>query len=675
MPRGFGGGFGGGGMGGGGNRAAAHMRLDDVDGAELRSSRQRFDAYRRRWRSRKDAWSQSRKRGRDAPRAHVGRYVTWLRPFWRLIAGVMVLGLVIAGMDALRPIFIGEMINAVTGAENYVLADYFAGWEPLDILGVLGISALVVLLASRVIGLVRNVLMIQLGMSTAHRLRSQLYDRFIHLSASELHDLKSGGVISRLSTDVDHTTDLVNRGVIQPVMAIVRLVIVVAVMLWYSWPVTLLAMTMLTVMAVIHHLTMRRIRPIFRSMGSDRASIDGRVAETFGGIRVVRSFARETHESLDYAVGHHTVIRKQVWARLLMHVCGMFWEILTPLVGLVVIWVGGYYILDGQLNIGEVVAVQMLAGQILHPVTQIVQSMTETQRSLASMDRVYEVLDKQNEKPDRPDALPAPTAVGELQFKQVWFNYSAELAELQPQPADDESWALKDLNLTIPGGATVALVGHSGAGKSTIADLVARFHDPTTGAVTLNGVDLRDYRLHDYRELLGVVQQETFLFDGSIRDNIRYGRRDATDAEVEDAARRANAMEFIEPMADGLDSIIGERGVKLSGGQRQRLSIARAILADPKILVLDEATSNLDTQSEQLIQQSIDELLKGRTTIIVAHRLSTIQRADLIVVLDHGRLIEQGTHAELIKQGGMYAEMVERQRSDQVDGLVERAML
>src|SRR5262249_31031178 len=252
-----------------------------------------------------------------------------------------------------------------------------------------------------------------------------------------------------------------------------------------------------------------------------------------------------------------------------------------------------------------------------------------------------EVLAMPEDKPDPPDALDAPDRVREVHFADVYFEYRAG------EPV------VKDFDLVVPGGSVVALVGRSGAGKTTVTDLVARFHDPTRGQILVNGTDIRQFRLHSYRELIAIVQQEVFLFDGTVRDNIAYGRRGATEAEIIDAARRAHAHEFITALPEGYESLVGERGVKLSGGQRQRLAIARAILAAPEILILDEATSNLDTESEQYIQQSMQDLLKGRTSFVIAHRLSTITHADIIVVIEAGRIVERGTHDELMRSRGM----------------------
>jgi ATP-binding cassette, subfamily B, bacterial len=371
----------------------------------------------------------------------------------------------------------------------------------------------------------------------------------------------------------------------------------------------------------------------------------------------VRAFGRELRELIEYMRGRHTVLRKELFAHRREMVLWTSWGLLLGAVNVVIVWYGGYLNLMGRASIGDIMAFQWYTFLLMNPVWNIVNSFSELQRSLAAMERVFDVLGMENDKPDRPDARDAPRVAHEVQFEDVEFEYR----EGRP--------VVREFNVTVPGGTVIALGGRSGAGKTTVTDLVARFHDPTRGRILLNGSDIRDFKLATYRDLLAIVQQDVFLFDGSVRDNIAYGRHDASDAEVEDAARRANAHEFIDRLPDRYDTFVGERGVKLSGGQQQRLAIARAILASPQILILDEATSNLDTESEQLIQASMASLLAGRTTFVIAHRLSTIRRADLILLMEDGRIIERGTHEELMRAKGGYHDMVLRQmEANQQDG-------
>src|SRR5678815_2054704 len=306
----------------------------------------------------------------------------------------------------------------------------------------------------------------------------------------------------------------------------------------------------------------KRIRPIYRVVRKDVEAIDGRVGETFSGIRVVRAFGREARELVDYMRGRHTVLRKEMFAHRRETILWTSWGLLTAAVNVVIVWYGGYLNVVGRATIGDIMAFQWYTFLLMNPVWNIVNSFSELQRSLAAMERVFEVLAMADDKPDKPDARDAPQLVREIRFDNVEFEYR----EGQP--------VVRDFNVVVPGGSVVALVGRSGAGKTTVTDLVARFHDPTRGRILLNGTDIRDFRLASYRDLLALVQQEVFLFDGSVRENIAYGRRDATPAEVEDAAHRANAHEFIVKLPDQYETFVGERGGKLSGGQQQRLAIA-----------------------------------------------------------------------------------------------------
>jgi ATP-binding cassette, subfamily B, bacterial len=443
--------------------------------------------------------------------------------------------------------------------------------------------------------------------------------------------------------------------VVSPSVSVIRLLVGVTVLMLLNWRLALTAMLIIPGVMVMSLGFTRRIRPIYRTVRKDVEAIDGRVGETFSGIRVVRAFARETRELVEYLSGRHTVLRKELFAHRRELLVWTSWGLLTSAVNIVIVWYGGYLNVLGRASIGDIMAFQWYTFLLMGPVWNIVNSFSELQRSLAAMERVFEVLGMDHDKPDRPDAVNAPAIVREVRFEAVDFEYR----EGQP--------VVRDFTVIVPGGSVVALVGRSGAGKTTVTDLVARFHDPTRGRILVNDIDIRQFRLSTYRELLAIVQQDVFLFDGSARDNIAYGRKEATDAEVEDAARRANAHEFIERLPQGYETTIGERGVKLSGGQQQRLAIARAVLASPQILILDEATSNLDTESEQLIQASMSALLAGRTTFVIAHRLSTIRRADLILLMEDGRILERGTHDELMTARGTYFKMVRRQMEAAVE--------
>ena len=486
-------------------------------------------------------------------------------------------------------------------------------------------------------------------------LRRSLFDRLLHLPLPKLWDMKTGGILSRLTGDVDTTTGLLQMAVISPSLSLIRLLIAVTILMVLNWRLALTALAIIPGVMAISFSFSRRIRPIYRSVRKDAETVDGRVGETFSGIRVVRAFGRETRELLAYMIGRHTVLRKELFAHRRELLVFTSWGMLSAAVNVVIVWYGGYLNIVGRASVGDIMAFQWYTMLLMNPVWNIVNSFSELQRSLAAMERVFEILGLPADKPDRPDAYDAPAVVQDLEFENVEFEYR----EGRP--------VVRDFNVVVPGGSVVALVGRSGAGKTTVTDLVARFHDPTQGRILLNGTDIRDFYLTSYRALLAIVQQDVFLFDGSVRDNIAYGRHRATTAEVEDAARRANAHEFIVRLPEQYETFIGERGVKLSGGQCQRLAIARAILASPQILILDEATSNLDTESEQLIQASMATLLAGRTTFVIAHRLSTIRRADLILLMEDGRVIERGTHDELMEARGVYYRMVLRQMQSAVE--------
>jgi ATP-binding cassette subfamily B protein/subfamily B ATP-binding cassette protein MsbA len=580
---------------------------------------------------------------RRARRDYIRDYLRWLTPHRYAVGFVLALAFVAAGLQMIEPLFMRFIIDRV------LLNSTLDGPARVARLNATGATFLAVILVSNLMGAFRDYRQRQLNVQVMLSLRQSLFDRLLHLPLPRLWDMKTGGILSRLTGDVDTTTGLLQMALISPSVSIVRLIIALAVLFSMNWRLALTALAIVPGVMVISFVSARRVRPIYRSLRKDAEQIDGRVGETFSGIRIVRTFRRETRELLEYMRGRHTVVRKELFAHRREMVLWTTWSILLGAVNVVIVWYGGYLNLIGRASIGDIMAFQWYTFLLLNPVWQIVNSFSELQRSLAAMERVFEALAMPNDKPDRPGAAEAPRVVREIRFDHVTFEYR----EGHP--------VVHDFDVVVPGGSIVALVGRSGAGKTTVTDLVARFHDPTQGRILLNGTDIRDFRLQSYRSLLAIVQQDVFLFDGSVRDNIAYGRHHASHADIEGAARRANAHEFIEKLPEGYDTFIGERGVKLSGGQQQRLAIARAILASPEILILDEATSNLDTESEQLIQASTEELLAERTTFVIAHRLSTVRRASLILLMENGRIVERGSHAELMAAGGAYRAMVLRQ--------------
>src|SRR5262245_8190782 len=580
-------------------------------------------------------------------RRYLREYFRWLEQNRTAVLAFRFLAITHAALEMLEPLFMRFMVDRV------LLNPTLDGTTRFARLDLAGTAFLTLIVGSNLLNAFKENRQRLLNTRLMLALRRTLFERLLHLPLPKLHDMKTGGILSRLTGDVDKTTGFLQMAIVSPAIALLRLAIAVGILFALNWRLALTAMAVIPGIIVIRYLSSKRIRPIYRSIRKDAQITDGRGGATFSGIRVVRAFRREVNERLEYMRSRHTVLRKEMFAQRRELVIWTSWGLIMGAINVVIIWYGGVLNLRGGASIGDIMAFQWYVWLLLGPVWNIVNTFSELQRSLAAMERVFEVLAMPADKPDRPDAKPAPKTVREIRFENVSFEYR----ENQP--------VVRNLSVTVPSGSVIALVGRSGAGKTTVTDLVARFHDPTTGWITLNGMDIRDYKLSTYRDLLAVVQQEVFLFDGTVRDNIAYGWNAASDADVEDAARRANAHAFTVRFPDGYRTFIGERGVKLSGGQQQRLAIARAIVKKPEILILDEATSNLDTESEQRIPAAMTGLLAGRTTFIIAHRLSTVHRADLILVMEDGNVIERGTHDELMAARGSYYEMVQRQAESQ----------
>ncbi|MFO1064175.1 MAG: ABC transporter ATP-binding protein [Pirellulales bacterium] len=480
-------------------------------------------------------------------------------------------------------------------------------------------------------------------------IRRRVFSHALRLPLHRVQALKSGGATSLIREDAGGIAELIFNMLYNPWQAIIQLLGSLVVLLIVDWRLMVGGILLLPAVWLTHRTWIHRVRPLYKDIRSRRQQIDGNTTETFGGIRVVRTFARDKSESTRFILGTHLLARQQLMVWWSTRLIEIVWEVLIPLSSTALLVYGGYQILQHELSLGDLMMFLVYLTMLLGPIASIASSAMQFQNNLAGLDRVLDILSEEQEDAGNPGAadIAKEDVAGSIEFRNVNFKY----------PGTDR-WVLEDISFTAPAGSMIALVGRSGAGKTTLCNLVSRFYAPTSGTILLDGRNLSDIRLEAYRRLLGVVEQDVFLFDGTVRENIAYGRRGATDAEIESAVQAAAADAFIAALPDKLDTRIGERGVKLSGGQRQRLAIARAILADPRILILDEATSNLDSESERQIQSGLTRLLEGRTAFAIAHRLSTITHADLILVVDNGRIVERGTHQELMARGGIYRNMV-----------------
>jgi subfamily B ATP-binding cassette protein MsbA len=469
---------------------------------------------------------------------------------------------------------------------------------------------------------------------------------------------QAGQLISRIMTDAEGIRNLVGTGLVQLTGSIVTAVLALAYLFYLNWSLTLATLGALALFGGGMALAFKRLRPLFRERGRINAEVTGRLNETLGGIRIVKTYTAEKREELVFTKGVHRLFRNIAQSITGVSAITAFSTVVVGLIGMMMIVVGGRAILSGAMTVGDFITYILFTGLMAAPVVQIASIGTQISEAFAGLDRIRELLQTPTEDQEDHARAPLGPIAGEVVFDDVTFEYNPGVP------------VLKHVSFRAPAGTTTALVGSSGSGKSTLISLVMAFNRPLSGRVLIDGRDLTTIRLRDYRSQLGVVLQDNFLFDGTIADNLRYGSPEATREQILEVSRIAHADEFIEEFPDKYDTVVGERGVKLSGGQRQRVAIARAILADPRILVLDEATSSLDSESEAKIQDGLRSLRQGRTTFVIAHRLSTIRSADQILVLEHGEIVERGTHAELLQLGGRYRTLYDKQYRFEADRFI-----
>jgi subfamily B ATP-binding cassette protein MsbA len=573
------------------------------------------------------------------------RLFVFVRPYWKMLTVAGVILTINSLLSLVLPLAISRIVDA-----TFVQAS-------MQLLNEVTILLLVLFATQAVLSFGQTYLISWVGERVVANLREELYGHLQTMPLRFFTNQRVGDLLSRLGNDVMTIQEAVTSTLLNLLSQLITFIGAIVIILVMSWHLTLTILAIVPLAVILIILLGRMVRQISRQVQDALADVSATAEEALSGIRIVKSFAREPYEMSRYNDSVERLFGISIKRVKIRSILGPLIWLIAYIAIAIVLWVGSRQVISGALTPGELVSFLLYAMMIASPIGAFTGLYSQFQQALGASERVFELLDAPPEMQDEPDAIPLPRIEGEVCFEGVSFDYG---------DTSQEREILHHVEVTALPGEVVALVGPSGAGKTTLVNLIPRFYDPTAGRITIDGHDIRHVQMRTLREQIGIVPQETALFSGSVRDNILYGKLDATEQEVEAAARAANAHNFILELAEGYDTRIGERGVKLSGGQRQRIAIARAILKNPRILILDEATSSLDSESEQAVQEALQRLMRStdgflgqnRTTFVIAHRLSTIINADRIMVLNDGRVVEHGTHAELLaRDGGLYRRM------------------
>ena len=549
----------------------------------------------------------------------------------------------------LSVMLVSRLAGLVLPATSKFLIDEVIGKQRADLLIPLALAAGGATIVQALAGFGLSQILGVAAQRAISDMRRMVQGHVTRLPVRFFDSTKSGALISRIMTDPEGIRNLVGTGLVQLIGGMVTAVLALGVLFYLNWHLTVVTILVLLAFGGMMALAFSRLRPVFRERSKINAEVTGRLGESLSGIRVVKAYTAERAEQLVFARNAHRLFRNIAKTITSISAVESFATLIIGVIGVIMMVIGGRAILAGTMTLGDWVMYVFFTGLVAAPLIGIASIGTQITEALAGLDRIHELRAMATEREEDQDRAPLTSVRGDIEFQDVSFAY---------EPGKD---VLKSVSFRAAAGSTTALVGSSGSGKSTLISLVMAFNRPDRGRILVDGHDLAQVRLRDYRSHLGVVLQENFLFDGTVAENIRFAKPHASDAEVRAVSRVAHCHEFIEGFEHQYDTIVGERGVKLSGGQRQRVAIARAILADPALLILDEATSSLDSESEQLIQDGLSALRQGRTSFVIAHRLSTIQSADQILVIEGGQIVERGNHAELLARGGRYRQLYDKQ--------------